>query len=206
MRTRTLGQIIEATGWLAFQFKDATKRTQFNGLARMFLAISCALLSGCATMEPIKAAAIVPPVVGVQKKHTGSVQVKATAFERDAQGTNPVLSASVFAEALKQGIVESGVFSAVKDNNADFLLEVKVVEIQCSGAKDLTADLVSNIRASWQLTRLSDRKVMFSTFIDAEGETEVFALYTTRARVVAELATKNLIKKGIESLGRSALE
>lgn len=176
---------------------------RYSGIIHLVLAGAAGLLlSGC--MGTITPKAITPDRVAVARQHTGSVTVKAAVLQHHSKTEETILPPETLAEGIRNAIRDAGLFSSVKNGGADFVLDVRITGAESHGGFTVGHKL----RSTWQVVRTSDQKVVFTDFVEAEGEASVGDALNgfKRVRIAAERVTKNLIEEGVARLGRANLE
>ena len=154
-------------------------------------------------MGTIQPAAITPTGLNVQIRHTGSVKVQTSVLEHSVGEEETILDPQTLAAAITKSIEDTRVFAVVKQGSTDYLLEVRI-----TGAEGHTGFTVGmKLRSVWRLTRLSDNKIVFTDFVEASKEATLGEAVNgfKRIRIASERATKELVKAGIESLGKAEL-
>jgi hypothetical protein len=151
---------------------------------------------------------MVPTSLKIEKQQPVSVIVHAIA---ECKTIEPYLggaelSVISFREALVAAIKESRVFTSVRDQHpADYSLEVSIVNLQ-SGHVPLPShsmivwDWRITVSARWQLTRMSDRNVVFNDFVFAGENHSYSSKEDSSSRIALENAARENIKLGLEKL------
>jgi len=107
----------------------------------------------------------------------------------------PGVSAPAFHDALVAAIAESQVFSS-KDPS-EYLLLVDIVKSERVSGLTIHVPLSTH----WQLTRLSDNRVLFNEFITTTGTATVGDAWgITRLSIALERASQENIRQGLTKL------
>ena len=162
------------------------------------------LLTGCAS--PATVNGMRPQSLAPQNKQPYSVSVQATGGEK----TNPLwtseISSESFAQAVREGIVESGLFrSVVTNGNGDYLLEVSLIKVN----KPLAGfDMTVNLTANWKLTHIATRKIVYQDDISKSYTATVGDAFAgiKRLRLAEEGAARENITEGLNRISRLNLQ
>jgi hypothetical protein len=165
------------------------------------------LMTGCASpatvqgMQPQSLA-----LQALQNKHPFSVSVQAAGGEE----TNPLwtseISNEAFAQAIREGIAESGLFrSVITAGDGDYLLEVSIVNVDKPVAG---FDMTVNMAASWKLTHVATRKIVFQDVIYKSYTATVGNAFAgiKRLRLAQEGAARENIQEGLNRISRLKLQ
>lgn len=170
-------------------------------LAALCLVAAAGLLLVPGCTSPPQSKAITPVGFKTPRQHPVSVIVR---MERnvgesfDMAGL-PELTASTYYEALVTTLKESRTFASVREQPpADYQLSVNLVKTAMSGAFTIN----QTVSARWQLTQLSDNRVVFDEFISTTGKatTGEALVGVKRLRIALERAGQENIKQGLTRL------
>jgi hypothetical protein len=107
------------------------------------------------------------------------------------------ISDAAFERALRDSLVESGVFSGVVAlGDADYRLDVVLGDGRGLEGRELTV--------LWSLSRVDGRETVWQELVTSEGRSHHF-VGVVRARRGLELAARENIRLGIEKLSRADL-
>jgi hypothetical protein len=107
------------------------------------------------------------------------------------------ISDAAFEEALRDSLLESGVFSGVVAlGDADYRLDVVLGDGRGLEGRELTV--------LWSLSRVATRETVWQELVTSEGRSHHF-VGVVRGRRSLELAARENIRRGIERLSRADL-
>lgn len=167
------------------------------------LVLTSLFLAGCAT--PSQPAAMVAMPAGPVSQHSQSLSINVTGGSETSSAGASKISNTDFAEALRQSIVQSGLFAKISPADlADYRLDVYIVRLeQPTFGFSMTVTLETN----WTLTRQSDRQIAWqkaitSTYTAKAGE--AFA-GVTRLRLANEGTARANIQDAIAQMSALTL-
>ena len=162
------------------------------------------LLTGCASPATVKG--MRPQSLAPQNKQPYSVGVQVAGGEK----TNPLWTSEIsnesFAQAIREGIAESGLFrSVVTVGDGDYLLEVSLIKVN----KPLVGfDMTVILTADWKLTHIATRKIVYQDTITKSYTATMGDAFAgiKRLRLAEEGAAKENITEGLNRISRLNLQ
>lgn len=160
-------------------------------------------LGGCAS--PAGTKEMVSDSAQVVTKHPYSVAVRtAGGRETDKMGASQI-SDQDFAEALRQSITTTKLFSkVVEGQDSDYLLSVFVANLE---QPMMGFSMTVKMEAAWSLTEVKSGKVIWKDTINSTYTASASAAFAgvERLRIATEGAARENIKMGIEELSKLSL-
>lgn len=161
----------------------------------VFFMYGCARPTTSADLMP----ASFPPALKIQRVE-GSVSVRTSVPSRTANPTYVPMDVGAWIdsgklqEAIEQSIARHRVFSEVRQDDADYVLEVWVDKIQ--NVLDIGGEgFVFDFLSVWRLTRAKDRTVVVCEFVKGHGGARAFAARAYPPSISA--ATRDMVQKGL---------
>jgi hypothetical protein len=161
-------------------------------------------LPGCAS--PASVRGMQPPSLTLQNQHPYSLSVQVVGGE----ATNPLLTSEIsnesFAEAIRKGIADSGLFrSVIPAGNGDYLLEVALVNV---AKPSVGFDMTVNLTASWKLIHVPNHKIVYQDVISQSYTATVGDAFAAvkRLRLAQEGAARGNIQTGLTRISRLKLQ
>ncbi len=159
------------------------------------------LLNGCA--GPTTYADLMPqsfPDNMKVQKVEGAVNVRTSVPTHTTNPTfksmavNDWIDSKKLKEAIEKSIIQKGIFSAVSQGQADYVLDVWVDKIQ--NMLEITGEgFIFDLTSVWRLTRTGDGNIVVCEFVKGHGAARGFASRAYPPSVSA--ATRDMLQKGL---------
>lgn len=150
-----------------------------------------ALASGCSSIP--QAAAMQPEDVSFVMKQPASLMVRASG----GQEFDFRISDAEFEKALRESLVESGLFSRIADQGAEYRLDVVLGDGTGIEGRELSV--------LWSLSRGDTQETVWQEIVTTRGRSHHF-VGVTRQRRGLEFAARENIRQGLERLAAVKLK
>jgi hypothetical protein len=152
------------------------------------LVVLGSLVAGCTSIP--QAAAMRASGVPVASKHQESIGVLVSG----GQDFDFRISDAQFEQALRESLVETGMFARVVEPDAgDLRLDVVLGDGQGTESREITV--------LWSLSRVATRETLWQELVTSHGSSHHF-VGVVRARRGIEMAGRENVKRGLEKLAR----
>lgn len=156
-----------------------------------------ACLTGCASGALAKN--MIPHALELKRDHDATVAVEVGGGAE----TNPMWASQISNEAFRDAVVsaveESGLFTAVVDDGADYTLVVTLVELD---QPSMGFDLTVTLRANWGLVRPGTREMVWQREVRTSHTATIGDAFVgiTRLRLANEGAAKANIRTALKAI------
>jgi hypothetical protein len=145
---------------------------------------------GCSFSKPTPDKLVPAIKVANNQRMEGSVNVQAVVFESILSYW---IENGTLRVALEKAITKNGLFSEIKQGNADYVLDVWVEKRE--GVGFMFDDHRVDITSIWRLTKIKDGKVLVCDY--AYGHSTSYAVGIHGNRLAMEAATREMIQNGL---------
>ncbi|MCP3917763.1 MAG: hypothetical protein GY711_19640 [bacterium] len=159
------------------------------------LVLTCApflCASGCSNLGTLE---MVPADIAVSRTHAGSVRIEAEGTGR-SMGIGPrLVSSDELERALREGLVEAGIFQTVTDSasSADYVLGVGIDSVE---EPEMAIEMEAQVTMHWRLRREGDSSTLFErTLVSRHVADEMDADFVKERK---NLALSGAIRKNLE--------